>query len=139
MPITSVFIDDVVEQLEMVDSMSHHFFNTATGEFGWYNEEYPSDEDDPEQFEEDEWIALPSSWDIHEYDIMARFTAGVRDARKQDSLEHALHGKGAFRRFKDTLIRTGLEQQWYDYRDQALLRIAKEWCEENDIAYTTKP
>jgi len=38
----------------------------------------------------------------------------------------------------DTLIRVGLEKEWYAYRYLALMKIAEEWCEDNDIAYKRK-
>ena len=47
----------------------------------------------------------------------------------------AIRGKGAFRRFKDWVIDMGIEQLWYDYRDDAYKRKAAQWCEENRIEY----
>ena len=44
-----------------------------------------------------------------------------------------LQDRGAFRRFKDRLFDLNLEQKWYDYRDRAYERIAKEWCEKYNI------
>ena len=45
------------------------------------------------------------------------------------------YGKGAFRRFKDSVIRLGLDQRWYQWRDEAYKKKAIEWCEENGITY----
>jgi hypothetical protein len=49
--------------------------------------------------------------------------------RVGEQLERALHGKGAFRYFKDTARRLGVEQDWYAYRTKGLERIAREWGE----------
>lgn len=44
-------------------------------------------------------------------------------------------GGGAFRRFKEGIYRLGLLEAWNEYRDRALRRIAKEWCEEDNLEY----
>ena len=50
-------------------------------------------------------------------------------------LERALHGRGAFRMFKDTVHRLGLQDAWYAFRDRALREIAIDWCEANGIEW----
>lgn len=47
----------------------------------------------------------------------------------------AIHGKGAFRYFKDTLRRHEIESAWFDFRAAALRQIAIEWYEENEVAW----
>lgn len=70
--------------------------------------------------------------------MMGQFADNVCDNRKRELLLVALEGKGAFRRFKDTLDRTGLAGEWYKFRDGAYIEIAREWCEENEIFYQMK-
>lgn len=107
--------------------------------------EYPFageyDEDEKELFEllETEenvrFFGLPSKYDIHEYGIMERFIRRLPEGRMQASLESAIRGRGAFRRFKDSVIRYGIEQSWYDYQEEEYRRIAVEWCEDHGFAY----
>lgn len=52
-----------------------------------------------------------------------------------DALYSAIKGKGAFIRFKDILIRFGIEQKWYDFYEGVLSGIAISWCEDNDVKY----
>ena len=47
----------------------------------------------------------------------------------------AVHGSGAFRRFKDTIRRLDIEEEWYRFHAAALEVIAKEWLEAHGIAY----
>lgn len=42
-------------------------------------------------------------------------------------------GRGAFRRFKDKLYDLNLEKHWYQYRDEAYEKIARQWCERHKI------
>jgi hypothetical protein len=44
-----------------------------------------------------------------------------------------IRGCGAFRRFKDKIILLGVEDDWYKFKDEALKKIAVEWCETNEI------
>ena len=128
-------INDIAEEIEQVSSDWNSFFNTKTGEFEHYSSMFGDEEDDPEKYEGEEYISLPSQYDIHEYQIMSDFADFVTDKHKQELLYVSLEGKGAFRRFKDTLIRTGLQEEWYAFKREAFIEIAKEWCENNNISY----
>jgi hypothetical protein len=80
-------------------------------------------------------VKLPTKFDIHEWSIMEEFANAVESERISTELVNALHGKGAFRYFKDTLRRHRIEKEWYAFHDEALREIAIEWCEENQIAW----
>lgn len=84
----------------------------------------------------DEWMALPDSLEIHEWRIMERFCGTVDNPRWQDDLFRAIHGRGAFRHFKDTIQRLGIQEDWYRFRDNALKRIAVDWLQAEGIDYT---
>ncbi len=78
---------------------------------------------------------LPDLFDIDEYGMMADFTYSRQDPCVGELLAAAIRGKGAFRRFKDTVQRVGVSEEWYRYRDESMRRKAIEWCEANGIAY----
>ena len=46
----------------------------------------------------------------HEYSIMERFIWSLPEGTIQDRLENAIRGRGAFRRFKDSICWLGIEQ-----------------------------
>ena len=81
------------------------------------------------------YLPLPGKFEIHEWDIMRQFCDSVGDQKISQSLLNAIHGRGAFRIFKDSIHRLGIADQWYKYRDNAIKNIAIEWCKENDIEY----
>lgn len=83
----------------------------------------------------DDWLDPPGSYDIHEYKIMERFRAVVEEPRRQEILFDAIRGSGAFRRFKDTVHRFGIEDEWYRYRERAFGDIAVAWLETHGIPY----
>jgi len=85
--------------------------------------------------EGDRWLELPDRFDIHEWSIMERFSRAQNIERIRSGLLHAIHGAGAFRAFRSAIQELGLEQSWYQFRDEALADIARSWLEEHQLEY----
>jgi len=81
------------------------------------------------------YIELPDRWEINEYGIMESFCYSVNDEKIQNVLFSVIRGSGAFRRFKDIIHIYNIQDSWYQYRYEALRKIAIEWCKENDIPF----
>jgi len=110
-------LNKVAGELDMINSETHMFYNKETGEFDFYNEYMDMEDDIPEKDENDTWIAAPSQRDIDEYCIMEDFIDTVSDQQKNELLSVSIEGRGAFRRFKDTLYRVDLVDEWYSLPD----------------------
>ena len=82
--------------------------------------------------ESDDYVRLPSQDELHEYGIMESFA----EARNSTVLMKALRGRKPFRTFKDRAIELGLDQAYFEFRSQAYVNIAREWCRENEIPFT---
>jgi predicted nucleotidyltransferase len=62
------------------------------------------------------------------YGDMEDFVDRVRDPRARDLLARAIEGRGAFRRFKDTLLEfPELRNAWFQFHDARMERRALEW------------
>jgi hypothetical protein len=85
--------------------------------------------------EGDRWLELPDRFDIHEWSIMERFSRAQDIEPIRRELLNAIHGAGAFRVFRSAIRRLGLEQNWYQFRDEALADIARDWLEEHELQY----
>ena len=152
MPIT-VSLREIIDALEMQFDELSNYLDQETGEVcsvshdtlslaesgdspdalpGWQRQEF---ETARLILESDRFLKLPSGWDIHEWEIMQRFSFSLKRASVRDALLSALHGPGAFRCFKAALRRFRLQEAWFEYRSQALRRIAIEWCQEHGIPY----
>lgn len=81
------------------------------------------------------FISPPDKFDFHEYRVMEKFIRSIDDDEAADQLWRAIKGRGAFRYFKDTLYRLGIQQSWYDYLGKAQKEFVIAWAEENNIAY----
>lgn len=133
-----VKLDDVLEAINFANDETEYYYSIKTEEVlmcfdGMINGEENSEleEDIEENFEG--YIRLPGQYEIDEYSVMEEFIENLPEGRKQYELADAIRGKGAFRRFKDTVYDLGLEQKWFDFRDGEYVRIAREWCRENEI------
>ena len=84
---------------------------------------------------DDDYLKLPTKFDIHEYEIMERFGLSLPNEKIRDTLLRKIRGSGAFRRFRDTIYRYGIEEDWYKFRDDAYKEIAISWLESHGFAY----
>jgi predicted nucleotidyltransferase len=68
------------------------------------------------------------------YGDMEDFVDRVRDPRARDLLARAIEGRGAFRRFKDTLLEfPELRKAWFEFHDARMERRALEWLAEEGL------
>ena len=88
-----------------------------------------------EVLESEEWLSLPSNFDIHEWAIMDEFSRSIDDPDLRGELQNAIRGAGAFRCFRDSLHRRGIHESWYSYRTAALGQIAADWLDGHGISY----
>jgi hypothetical protein len=152
-----VSLRDVLDHMEMVSDESRAYINPKTGELiALTDEELALGEDPEEAAEAPQWqkdllpkarevlqsedfLPLPGEFEIHEWSIMERFADSLSDVAVKDELLNAIHGRGAFRRFKDAVRRLGRADEWYRFRDAALEEIAIEFLEAHGIAYQREP
>ena len=149
-----VSIKDVVNEMDVLSDEHSVFLNRHTGELVTLsNEELSAAEEDDnvdeypewqqdmiikakEVIDSDDYLSLPSKFDIHEYHIMEDFCCSVMDEEIREGLLDKIRGRGAFKRFKDAIHMHGIEEEWYRFRLEALEKIAIDWFEVNQILYT---
>ncbi|MCL2477020.1 hypothetical protein [Candidatus Bathycorpusculum sp.] len=128
-------LKEVAGEFEDITSGSRLFYNKQTGEFEYYNENF-GDKVGTEKYEDkDVWVASPTAQDINEYEIMTDFAKQIADAQLQHRLLVALSGKGAFRRFREICLNTGLNEAWEKFKHKEYIAIAKEWCNNAGLSY----
>jgi hypothetical protein len=143
----------VADEMEMRMEGMHAYLNRRTGElYGGSDEQLAKaeeGEDDTELLgweveivhklreilESSDWIELPRRDTREEYRLMERFCLECCEGRLQDELLSAISGRGAFGRFKDAIHRRGVQEDWYEFRREALATEAAGWLEAEGIAY----
>ncbi len=151
-----VLLQDVVNAMDLEGEGWKSYINQKTGEIVSVSdeesemvEEGDEDIDVPdweveqltkarEALDSEDFLCLPDKFEIHEWGIMEQFAMAQAAPAKREALLEAIHGSGAFRFFKSTIRRLGIEDDWYRFRDDSSERIARDWLEENKIPYTTK-
>jgi hypothetical protein len=120
-----VISDDEFRKAEEFDSLEHLS--------DWKQEELYDAFDILENGEN--YLRLPTKYDINEYRLIEEFCYSIQDTKKQTALINAIHGKGAFHRFKDKISFFEMEDQWYAFRDERYREMAIEWCEDHGVDY----
>ena len=104
-------ISKIIDGLDMNSDEIEVYFNLKNQELVMsYN--YELYEEDEETFN-DVLIRLPNQYEIHEYSMMESFMETIDDNILYNQLLIAIHGSGAFRRFKDTCINFNVIDKWY--------------------------
>jgi hypothetical protein len=149
---TLVSLDELIDALEAQSETLFAFLDRETGETVVISEETLSlGEEETDaldslqdwQREEaelarriqgsDRYLALPSQFDVNEWNIMADFCDQLEQNEARAKFLGSIRGGHAFRRFKDQLTHFGLRDEWHVFRRQAFGEIMREWCEENGI------
>lgn len=149
-----VSIKDVVNEMDILSDEHSAFLNRYTGELVTLSSEelsaaeeddnineYPKWQQDiiikaKEVINSDDYLSLPSKFDIHEYHIIEEFCCSVVDDKIRGGLLDKIRGRGAFGRFKDAIHMNGIEEEWHRFRKEKLEEIAIDWLEVNQISYT---
>lgn len=143
-----VKLQDVIEAIEPLSEGWNARINARTGEIVCYTEEQVIGLEDGhvsawfadhapkvrEAHTSKEFIGLPDRFGFHEYSVMERFAFSL-SPKVRDRVLAAMRGRRAFRGFKDVILREGVEDQWYGWRDQALKALAIDFLEAEGIPY----
>ena len=151
-----VSLKQVAEELEALPDGWTAYIHRETGELYSFSDEEAAQDEGEDEEDEDEradwekesvakarevldseaWIALPGKFEINEWEIMRDFAQSQTDREAAEDLLLAIHGRGAFRYFKDKVDQYGLRDEWFEFKERALERIAREALEEAGIPFS---
>lgn len=118
-------LSEIIDAMQMQSEMMFHYLNKKTGEIIPISEEEMNAAGNSELLdnapewqenciktakkirETDDYISLPSQFDIHEYDIMEKFCLSIKDQKISDDLSSAIKDRGAFQQFKAKIPQHG--------------------------------
>lgn len=137
---TRVKLKDLVDALDIQGTDLTTYFDRITGDIieipndtGLIREEAAESMQSVMEDESGRYARLPDSFELNEWAIMRDFCLPLPPQVGEEFLT-AIHGRGAFRAFRNALFRHDLEDKWYDFKRARFAEIAREWCEDNDIA-----
>jgi predicted nucleotidyltransferase len=127
-----VDLSTLAEALEDHSEDSSWWIDPRTGELESWSRLFAEDPDDSPGERGFRRIEPLGSGDS--YADMEEFTERVADRRARDLLAHAIAGRGAFRRFKDTLHEfPELRKEWFAFHDTRMARRAIEWLRDEGL------
>lgn len=136
-----IFLNDFVEQLDMVSEEQRVFLNIRTGSFVMISSddmmaaEVTSGEKTGEYLISDDFRELPDRYDLHEHAIMQRFCHTITDDELRRGLLRSLQGRGASMRIMNTVHQFGIEEKWSAFRNGEFREIAAQWLEKHGVAF----
>jgi predicted nucleotidyltransferase len=127
-----VELDDLVEALEDHSHEHSWWLDPVTGEVVLWSD-YFEEQDEPDP-ETRGLRAIDPVASQEGYEDMQHFILRVRNPQARNLLERAIAGRGAFRRFKDTLLDfPELREAWFRFHDVRVERRAIRWLAEEGL------
>lgn len=87
---------------------------------------------------EEDWehyIPIPNVMDGDEAAMMRAFVESRPREDVKERLLTALQGAGAVTRFRHQVRHLLLKPAWEAFKQDYLMQVARDWCEENDVEY----
>lgn len=82
----------------------------------------------------DDYVALPNKASL-EFALMERYCNAVDDSQFRESLLNAIRGREALARFNDLLEAKGAQDEWEQFREEAVKSTVAEFLESHQISY----
>src|SRR4249920_912795 len=128
----AIDVADLVQALEDHSDEQRWWLDPNSGEVVLWND-WAEDQGEPHP-EARGFIGIEPISSGEGYADMEDFIAQVRDPRARDLLGRAIEGRGASRRFKDTLLDFAeLRQAWFTFHDARMQRRALEWLADGGL------
>src|SRR5215472_8190564 len=109
------------------------YLDRQSGKIYWHSEFGEDDEELPSDIDDEKYISIPHK---RELDLGKPLVLDfARDFLHDDynEVRHSFSRRGAYRQYKDLLVRRGALDLWYDFSNKAEEAALREWCAENGI------
>jgi hypothetical protein len=133
----SVSFSDLQLAFEFVSSggmgENEAYLDRQSGKIYWHSEFGENGEELPDDIDNEKYIAIPDrrELDLGKPLVLDFAREFLRD--DYDEVRHIFSRRGAYRRYKDLLVRRGALERWYDFSNKAEEAALREWCAENGI------
>jgi hypothetical protein len=109
------------------------YLDRQSGKIYWHSELGDNDEKLPDDIDDEKYIAIPAKKELDLGEALPLDFAREFLPDNYDEVRQIFNRKGAYRRFKDLLVRQGALERWYDFSNKAEEAALREWCAENGI------
>lgn len=138
-------LQDLIDAFGSCSFEQEYYLDIRTGEVILLIDEKLTGEDESEIREKikagynKRYFRFPDASSREGYQDMAAFTEELKDEDLKEKLQIALDGKGAFRRFKDVVLRyPEKREEWFKFKDNRIKERLMEWMKENGLELEEK-
>jgi len=93
------------------------YLDRQSGKIYWHSEVGDNDEELPDDIDDEKYISIPDK----------------RELNLGKPLALDFSRRGAYRRYKELLVRRSALERWYDFSNKSEETALREWCAENGI------
>ncbi len=112
------------------------YLDRQSGKIYWHSDFGDNDEELPSDIDDEKYIAIPNKRELDlGKPLVLDFARGFLPD-DYDEVRHIFSRRGAYRRYKDLLVRRSALERWYDFSKKADEAALREWCAENGIDLT---
>ena len=109
------------------------YLDRQSGKIYWHSEVADNDEELPDDIDDEKYILIPDKRELNLGKSLALDFAREFLADDYDEVRQIFSRRGAYRRYKELLVRRGALERWYDFSNKSEETALREWCAENGI------
>src|SRR5215469_3802901 len=109
------------------------YLDRQSGKIYWHSAFGDNGEEWPGDIGGEKYIAIPDKRDLDLGKPLVLDFARQFLPDDYEEVRHIFSRTGAYRRYKDLLVRRGALERWYDFSSKSEETALPEWCAENGI------
>ena len=112
------------------------YLDRQSGKIYWHSEVGDNDEELPDDIDDEKYekyISIPDKRELNLGKPLALDFAREFLADDYDEVRQIFSRRGAYRRYKELLVRRGALERWYDFSNKSEETALRKWCAENGI------
>jgi len=133
----TVSFSDLQVAFEFVSSAgmgeNEAYLDRQSGKIYWHSEFGDNDEELPDDIDDEKYTAIPDKRELDLGKPLILDFAREFLPNDYDEVRRIFSRRGAYRRFKDLLVRRDALERWYDFSNKAEEVALREWCAQNGI------
>ena len=109
------------------------YLDRQSGKIYWHSEFGDNEEELPNDVDDEKYISIPDKRELDLGKSLALDFAREFLPDDYDEVRHIFSRRGAYRRYKELLVRRDALKRWYDFSNKSEAAALREWCAENGI------
>ena len=109
------------------------YLDQQSGKIYWHSQFGDNDEELPDDIDDEKYISIPDKRELDLGKSLALDFAREFLPYDYDEVHHIFNRRGAYRRYKELLVRRDARERWYDFSNKSEAAALREWCAENGI------